>query len=193
MKLGTGWLGGENSYLTYGLQKSADMVKYGMYQAGYFGEELKAKYAGEATFDLAGGMDFTIWERQGLDAAGKTTRYGGVGVRITSRGMMIHAGSGEFGGFAFVRGTNGQVVWQGVDTWESTVEGVILAGWQFREWVVNAMSAFEEVVEDAGRDTAAKLRDWNTITNGNRVFYDKQDGKEWTNVWQDVVEGGGRE
>ncbi len=49
-------------------------------------------------------------------------------------------------------------------------------------WVVNAMSAFEEVVEDAGRDTAAKLRDWNTITNGNRVFYDKQDGKEWTNV-----------
>ncbi len=109
------------------------MVKYGMYQAGYFGEELKAKYAGEATFDLAGGMDFTIWERQGLDAAGKTTRYGGVGVRITSRGMMIHAGSGEFGGFAFVRGTNGQVVWQGVDTWESTVEGVILAGWQFRD------------------------------------------------------------
>ncbi|NPV39711.1 MAG: hypothetical protein HPY78_10635 [Brevinematales bacterium] len=38
--------------------------------------------------------------------------------------MMIHAGSGEFGGLAFVRRTNGQVVWQGVDTWESTVGGV---------------------------------------------------------------------
>ncbi|NPV39648.1 MAG: hypothetical protein HPY78_10315, partial [Brevinematales bacterium] len=151
VKQGIGTLFGENSYLTYALQKSADMVKYGMYQAGWFGEELKAKYDGEATFDLAGGVDFTIWEREGLDAAGKTTRYGGVGVQITSKGMRVHNGAGEFGGLAFVMGTNGQVVWQGVETWESTMDGVILAGWKFTEWVVNAMSVFETAIEDSGR------------------------------------------
>ncbi|URA09896.1 hypothetical protein [Thermospira aquatica] len=102
----------KESLLAYALSKGMDIYKYNLYQQGVFGKELQDKYAGQNAFDLAGGLDLTVLQ----------TTAGVASLKILSRGLELHSGAGEFGGFGFTMDKDGSLWWNGFTTWQNTME-----------------------------------------------------------------------
>ncbi|MEJ5285578.1 MAG: hypothetical protein WHS77_11090, partial [Brevinematales bacterium] len=98
----------EESLLAYGLKKGLEMLKYGIYQKGWLGEDVKTNYDGQNVFDLAGGMSFTIW--QNADSEGYMSA---VSLSFTSKSMRLTNAAGEFNGFAYDANRG---VWKGFET-----------------------------------------------------------------------------
>ncbi len=98
----------EESFLAYAFNKALDMTKYGIYQKGWLGEDVKTNYDRQNVFDLAGGMSFTVW--QNADSEGYMSA---VSLSFTSKSMRLTNAAGEFSGFAY--DANRQV-WKGFET-----------------------------------------------------------------------------
>ncbi len=98
----------EESLLAYTLNKGLEMAKYGIYQKGLLGEDVKTNYDRQNVFDLAGGMSFTVW--QNADSEGYMSA---VSLSFTSKSMRLTNAAGEFSGFAY--DANRQV-WKGFET-----------------------------------------------------------------------------
>jgi len=108
------------SILAFALGKGMDIYKYNLYQQGVFGSVLQEKYRGQNAFDLAGGIDLTILQRDWKDNG--ISRSGAASLRILSTGLELHSGAGEFGGFGFSIDNDGALSWNMKKTWANTMD-----------------------------------------------------------------------
>jgi len=76
-----------NGLLNYGLDKAFDVSKFELFQSGTLGSGVASDFAGQSAFDLAGGLNLSLFN----DNMGA-----GVGIDITSKGIGLNNGQSGY-------------------------------------------------------------------------------------------------